>query len=295
MNKIIEQITSKINNLPKSTLQALIGAVVAAVIVVFAVVFFMGGPSTPQEQFKETIKTVVSTDKYLDKMASGFKFSNSKKELLKNHYKELFDDEMIDYLTKELDKKGLFANKKENKNQSLWLATSMQIFNALSLQGLRRLTPEDREKSMVFNRYLVKTLSPRDCKMFVNGDRRLFASTSFQSGSARAFEKMTDEEYAGYLSSLRNAFKAEIRDNPKRVEVTEGQKEKIQALLSDAIDEELNKQPAGLKARLQRAADDLDRANPVDACKFGRIIYDAAASITNPEDRDLVNKILLTD
>lgn len=74
---------------------------------------------------------------------------------------------MIDYLTKELDKKGLFANKKKNKNQSLWLATSMQIFNALSLQGLRRLTPEDREKSMVFNRYLVKTLSPRDCKMFV--------------------------------------------------------------------------------------------------------------------------------
>ena len=50
MNKIIEQITSKINNLPKSTLQALIGAVVAAVIVVFAVVFFMGGPSTPQER-----------------------------------------------------------------------------------------------------------------------------------------------------------------------------------------------------------------------------------------------------
>lgn len=106
---------------------------------------------------------------------------------------------------------------------------------------------------------------------------------------------MTDDEYAGYLSSLRNAFKAEIRDNPKSVEVTEGQKEKIQALLSDAIDEELNKQPSGLKARLQRSADDLDRANPVDACKFGRIIYDAAASITNPEDRDLVNKILLTD
>ena len=148
---------------------------------------------------------------------------------------------------------------------------------------------------MVFNRYLVKTLSPRDCKMFVNADRRLFASSSFQSGSTRAFEMMTDEEYADYLSLLRKEFMAEIRDNPKRVEVTEGQKEKIQALLSDAIDEELNKQPSGLKARLQRSADDLDRANPVDACKIGRIIYDAAASITNPEDRDLVNKILLTD
>lgn len=131
--------------------------------------------------------------------------------------------------------------------------------------------------------------------MFVNADRRLFASSSFQSGSTRAFEMMTDEEYADYLSLLRKEFMAEIRDNPKRVEVTEGQKEKIQALLSDAIDEELNKQPSGLKARLQRSADDLDRANPVDACKFGRIIYDAAASITNPEDRDLVNKILLTD
>lgn len=105
MNKIIEQITSKLNNLPKSTLQALIGAVVAAVIVVFAVVFFMGGPSTPQEQFKENIKTVVSTDKYLDQKVSGFKFSDSKKELLKKHYKEILDDEMIDYLTRDLDKR----------------------------------------------------------------------------------------------------------------------------------------------------------------------------------------------
>lgn len=111
MNKIIEQITSKLNNLPKSTLQALIGAVVAAVIVVFAVVFFMGGPSTPQEQFKETIKTVVSTDKYLDKMASVFKFSKAK-GVIKNHYKELFDDEMIDYLTKELDKKACLLIRK---------------------------------------------------------------------------------------------------------------------------------------------------------------------------------------
>ena len=106
MNKIIEQIASKLNNLPKSTLHALIGAVVAAVIVVIAVVFFMGGPSTPQEQFKENIKTVVSTDKYLDQKVSGFKFSDSKKELLKKHYKEILDDEMIDYLTRDLDKKA---------------------------------------------------------------------------------------------------------------------------------------------------------------------------------------------
>lgn len=106
---------------------------------------------------------------------------------------------------------------------------------------------------------------------------------------------MTDEEYADYLSLLRKQFRAEIRDNHKKVYVTKVQKEKIQALLSDAIDQELNKQPSGLIARLQRAADDLDRANPVDVCKFGIIVFDAAASITNPEDRDLVNKFLLAD
>ncbi len=39
-------------------------------------------------------------------MASGFKFSDSKKELLKKHYKEILDDEMIDYLTRDLDKKA---------------------------------------------------------------------------------------------------------------------------------------------------------------------------------------------
>lgn len=56
MNKIIEQITSKLNNLPKSTLQALIGAVVAAVIVVFAVFFFMGGHLHLKSSLKKTLK-----------------------------------------------------------------------------------------------------------------------------------------------------------------------------------------------------------------------------------------------
>lgn len=295
MNNNCEQIFSKLKNLPKTTLQAIAGAVVAAVIVVIAVVFFIGSPSTPQEQFKETIKTVVTTDKYLEQMASGYRFSDSKKELLKNHYKELFDDEMINYLTLALDKKGLFANKKENKNKSLWLATTMQLFNALSLDGLSRLAPEDREKSMVFNRYLVKTLSPRECKMFINGDRRLFSSSSFQRGSSKAFNLMTDEEYAGYLSSLRNAFKAEIRDNPKKTAVTQEEKAKASSLLTEAIDAQLDTLPSGQKARLQRAADDLEKANPVDACKFGKIIYSAAASISNTEDRDLINRILLSN
>lgn len=145
---------------------------------------------------------------------------------------------MIDYLTRELDKKGLFANNNEDKNQSLRLATSIQILDSLRLHGLKRLTPEDREKSRVFNRYLVKTLSPRDCKMFVNADRRLFASSSFSIRFNKSFWE--DEEYADYLSLLRKQFRAEIRDNPKRVYVTKVQKEKIQALLSDAIDEELN-------------------------------------------------------
>ena len=120
-------------------------------------------------------------------MASGFKFSDSKKELLKKLYKEIFEDEMIDYLTRELDKKGLFSNNNEDKNQSLRLATSIQILDSLRLHGLKRLTPEDREKSMVFNRYLVKTLSPRDCKMFVNADRRLFASSSFSIRFNKSF------------------------------------------------------------------------------------------------------------
>lgn len=56
MNKIIEQITSKLNNVPKSTLQALIGAVVATVIVVFAVVFFMGGHLHLKISLKKTLK-----------------------------------------------------------------------------------------------------------------------------------------------------------------------------------------------------------------------------------------------
>lgn len=56
MNKIIEQITSKLNNLPKSTLQALIGAVVAAVIVVFAVVFFIGDHLHLKSSLKKPLK-----------------------------------------------------------------------------------------------------------------------------------------------------------------------------------------------------------------------------------------------
>lgn len=56
MNKIIHQITSKLNNLPKNSLQALIGAVVVAVIVVIAVFFFMGGHQHLKISLKKTLK-----------------------------------------------------------------------------------------------------------------------------------------------------------------------------------------------------------------------------------------------
>ncbi|CCX93656.1 unknown [Succinatimonas sp. CAG:777] len=56
MNKIIHQITSKLNNLPKNSLQALIGAVVVAVIVVIAVFFFMGGHLHLKSSLKKTLK-----------------------------------------------------------------------------------------------------------------------------------------------------------------------------------------------------------------------------------------------
>lgn len=56
MNKIIEQITSKLNNLPKNSLQALFGAVVVAVIVVIAVFFFMGGHLHLKSSLKKTLK-----------------------------------------------------------------------------------------------------------------------------------------------------------------------------------------------------------------------------------------------
>ncbi len=68
---------------------------------------------------------------------------------------------------------------------------------------------------------------------------------------------------------------------------------KAQELLMDNLELQLSKLPQNQQARLRRAADNLDKAMPIDACNFGKLMYKATDEIANQDDRMLVINYLL--
>ncbi|MGN0895118.1 MAG: hypothetical protein ACI4ND_09005 [Succinivibrio sp.] len=274
--------------------QALFGFAVAFIAIVFFAYLAFSGGSTPQDQFKNTLKQIVGSEKNLDKMTAEFRgLSGKKKALMKEHYQKLFDDEMIDYMILALDKQGLF-NEESKKNKGALIGKAVAVFNQTSLKGISRLSAKERFAYFVFNQKLSESLAPRACKMYVAGDPRLFASKEFKSGTIKALSKMSDSEYESYLSAMREAFRAEIKNAPARTEMTDEQSKLASEYLSNAMDAEFAKLPAVKRNRLLNASEDLDKSNPADACSYGRLIYRAASSISDEQARDLVVRVLLS-
>ncbi len=129
--------------------------------------------------------------------------------------------------------------------------------------------------------------------MYVIGDPRLFSSKEVQQAPARVFPKMSYAELDAYLKALRNASKAYIQDQKEVEKLSQADTQKAQELLMDNLELQLSKLPQNQQARLRRAADNLDKAMPIDACNFGKLMYKATDEIANQDDRMLVINYLL--
>ena len=92
-----------------------------------------------------------------------------------------------------------------------------------------------------------------------------------------------------------NRYYAEFRIKwQKEVEkLSQADTQKAQELLMDNLELQLSKLPQNQQARLRRAADNLDKAMPIDACNFGKLMYKATDEIANQDDRMLVINYLL--
>ena len=95
------------------------------------------------------------------------------------------------------------------------------------------------------------------------------------------------------LKALRNASKAYIQDQKEVEKLSQADTQKAQELLMDNLELQLSKLPQNQQARLRRAADNLDKAMPIDACNFGKLMYKATDEIANQDDRMLVINYLL--
>ena len=104
---------------------------------------------------------------------------------------------------------------------------------------------------------------------------------------------MSYAQLDAYLKALRNASKAYIQDQKEVEKLSQADTQKAQELLMDNLELQLSKLPQNQQARLRRAADNLDKAMPIDACNFGKLMYKATDEIANQDDRMLVINYLL--
>ncbi|MBQ2381915.1 MAG: hypothetical protein II291_05035 [Succinivibrio sp.] len=267
-----------------------IGVISGAVLFVLAIVVFLASgpakPKTPQEQFRAMLSQAVNNDSNLDKILKGFKLDGDKLEVVRDHYKKMFDDELLDFYVKKLDEQGIFKSKELDKKRAF--ATAFKTMNDIAVEGILKTSSKDREAFFNYNKTLITTLSPRTCKMYVIGDPRLFAEREMQTSSSRVFKKMTIEQLEAYLSAQRAAAHSVAKGNVPSVTLTKEQAEKAGTLLEEANSKQMESLPAFKQKKIANAANDLTRAMPMDACDFGKFVYKSADSITDPADRDIV-------
>ena len=263
--------------------------------VVLASIFTLCACSkTPQEQFRAAMLDLADSEKFFKQLATTLHLSGDKKKLVAEHFKQMFTPYYVDYYIKKLDEEGLFKTEKpsEKLKQKL-LARTIAIGNDISNKGIARVSNEDRKAYFTYNVKLIDSFSARVCKMYVIGDPRLFSSKEVQQAPARVFPKMSYAELDAYLKALRNASKAYIQDQKEVEKLSQADTQKAQELLMDNLELQLSKLPQNQQARLRRAADNLDKAMPIDACNFGKLMYKATDEIANQDDRMLVINYLL--
>lgn len=267
-----------------------IGVISGAVLFVLAIVVFLASgpskPKTPQDQFRSMLSQTVNNDANLNKILKGFKLDDEKLEIVRDHYKKMFDDELLDFYVKKLDEQGLFKSKNLDKKRAF--ATAFKTMNDIAVEGMLKTSAKEREAFFNYNKTLITTLSPRTCKMYVIGDPRLFAEREMQSSSSRVFKKMTAEQLEDYLAAQRAAAHNVVKGNIQSATLTKEQAQKADSLLEAANEKQMQSLPAFKQKKIATAASDLTRAMPMDACDFGKFVYKSADSITDPADREIV-------
>lgn len=267
-----------------------IGVISGAVLFVLAIVVFLASgsskPKTPQDQFRAMLSQTVNNDANLNKILKGFKLDDEKLEIVRDHYKKMFDDELLDFYVKKLDEQGLFKSKNLDKKRAF--ATAFKTMNDIAVEGMLKTSAKEREAFFNYNKTLITTLSPRTCKMYVIGDPRLFAEREMQSSSSRVFKKMTAEQLEDYLAAQRSAAHNVVKGNIQSATLTKEQAQKADSLLEAANEKQMQSLPAFKQKKIATAASDLTRAMPMDACDFGKFVYKSADSITDPADREIV-------
>ena len=115
-----------------------IGVISGAVLFVLAIVVFLAAgpskPKTPQDQFRAMLSQTVNNDANLNKILKGFKLDDEKLEIVRDHYKKMFDDELLDFYVKKLDEQGLFKSKNLDKKRAF--ATAFKTMNDIAVEGM---------------------------------------------------------------------------------------------------------------------------------------------------------------
>lgn len=286
-----------LSKISKKNLSAILGALIGVVAVIIAIFVFLGSSSgpginaTPQEQFKYGMKKAVSEGALLDKLVGQFHLSDSKTEILKAHYKSMFDDKLLDYYIAQLDAKGVFKSKKPNMKVLMPLV--VKLSNEIGQKGITRLTKEDRLAYFVYSEKLPFVLSPNTCKMLVVGNPSLYSQKEFQSSSKKVFKRLSEDELTAYLHAINAASHAEIDNNSQPLVLTKEQKKRATDVFSAQLDKQIASLPQMQQKRIKQAAEQFEEGRAMDVCSYGKQIYKAILSIEDPDDRDLVVLVFL--
>lgn len=240
--------------------------------------------------FREGLSGLVSNHDALKAIADNFELGPEKSRILVEHYKKMFDKTVIDYYMQRLEAYGVF---RQGADSGTILSLIFRMSSELSAQGLSRVSKKDRAAYFNYVRHQIEVLSPKSCKLYLNGDKRLYSESEIQESNRVVLSLLSADEFEAYLSATRNAIHAQINGYPQKVILSDEQKKEAREVYLKALKDIFDKMDIENRERLSLASELKENANAADLCDYGRAIYEAAYNISNEDEKDLVILMLL--
>ena len=283
-------------NFIKENKPAFICIVVAFVTIICSVILILCTESPKliknnNEIFKDSFVSIVSSPQILTEIALKYDLGPEKTEILVNHYLKMFDEGVTDYYMQRLDASGAFRNGIGDPTYIISFISRMN--QELSRQGLLRVSKKDRFAYFTYLRHQSEVLSNRTCKLYLNGDNSIYSRSDFQNSNQAVLKQLSTQEFENYLKAFRNAVHAQLKGYPEKVILSLNDKERAKEVYLNSLKEQFKVMDAEGRERLSLVAEQKENANSADLCDYGKVIYEATASIQNEDDRDLVIMMLM--
>lgn len=241
-------------------------------------------------QLRDIIIESLTNKKYVDQHAKTIGLTGEKKKIIEEHYHELAKTpEVINYIVEQLSQIGI-DDERMSANEVLLMVSN--ISTALSLEGIRNATVQDKEQALANTIQIIKLLDYNDCAFYLfnngseNADRAMIRRSKIQR---RIWSKMSISDMRMQYKFTRKMSINGINHFASYVPMDETELNMAILATRNSFDRRLTKYYPEDKYRLSQALANPYSATNIDACRASIVFMESILDLSGKNKEYALN------